>query len=93
MANIRSQIKRNRQSVGRRERNRHVLTEIKTRTKTALATAESGDAEAAVAALRHAQKRIDTAVTKGVLHAKTAARRKSRLMRQVSRLLGQAPIT
>ena len=88
MANIKSQIKRNRQNEVRRARNRHVLTEIKTRRRAALEAAEAGDREAAAQALRDAQRRIDTAVMKGVVHPRTAARRKSRLMRQVHQLLG-----
>ncbi len=54
----------------------------------AVEAAESGDAAGAREALRQAQQRIDTAVAKGVLHKKTAARRKSRLHDKVERLLG-----
>ena len=88
MANIRSQIKRNRQNETRHARNQAIRSELKTRAKTALAAAESGDAEAAEAALRLAQQRIDTAAAKGTLHPRTAARRKSRLTRGVRSRLG-----
>lgn len=88
MANIKSQIKRNRQNLTHRTRNQAVRSELKTRVKAAVAAAESGDAAAAADALRKAQKRIDTAVVKGVLHHRTAARQKSRLTRRVGRLLG-----
>ena len=88
MANIKSQKKRNRQTVGRTQRNRALRSEMKTRTKNALAAAESGDEAAAKEALRQAQKRIDSAVAKGVLKKNTAARRKSTLTRQVRELLG-----
>ena len=88
MANIKSQMKRNRQNVKRNERNKAVRSELKTRTKAALAAAESGDARAAEEALRLAQQRIDTAVSKGVLHKNTAARRKSRLVKRVKELVG-----
>jgi small subunit ribosomal protein S20 len=88
MANIESQIKRNRQNLKRRARNQAIRSELKTRAKKALVAAESGDAEAATAALRDAQKRIDTAVAKGVLHRRTADRQKSRLAHRVARLLG-----
>ena len=88
MANIKSQKKRNRQTVGRTQRNRAPRSEMKTRTKNALAAAESGDEAAAKEALRQAQKRIDSAVAKGVLKKNTAARRKSTLTRQVRELLG-----
>ena len=88
MANIASQIKRNRQNQVHRERNQAIRSEMKTRARQTLTAAESGDAEAAWAALRLAQKRIDTAVVKGVLHKRTAARRKARLHRRVEELLG-----
>lgn len=88
MANIASQIKRNRQNEKRRRRNQAVRSEMKTRARVALEAARSGDAEAARESLRLAQKRIDTAVAKGVLHKRTAARRKSRLTHQVQELLG-----
>lgn len=89
MANIKSQMKRNRQNEKRRVQNKALRTELKTRAKQALAAAERGDADAANAALRLAQKRIDMAATKGVLHKNTAARRKARLAKQVRTLLGQ----
>ncbi len=82
MANIKSQIKRNRQNEKRRLRNRTVRSEIGTRSKAALAAADDGDPEAAAEALRLAVKRIDKAVAKGVLHKNSAARRKSRLVRE-----------
>jgi small subunit ribosomal protein S20 len=87
MANIDSQIKRNRQNVKRRARNLAVRSEMKTRVKATLAAAEAGDAEKAADLLSKAQQRIDTAVVKGVLHRRTAARKKSRLSRRVAQLL------
>ncbi len=87
MANIKSQIKRNRQTEKRNVRNKAIRTELKTRAKAALTAAESGNATASEEALRLAQQRIDTAVSKGVLHKNTAARRKARLVRQVADLL------
>lgn len=88
MANIKSQIKRNRQTEKARQRNQMVRSEIKTRTKSAVDAATAGDETAAREALKAAQARIDIAATRGVLHAKTAARRKSKLTKQVNRLLG-----
>jgi len=88
MANIESQIKRNRQTVKRKTRNQAVRSELKTRTKAAMTAARSGDAEATEDALRKAQKRIDSAVSKGVLHKRTAARQKSRLARRARQLNG-----
>jgi len=87
MANIKSQIKRNRQTERRNERNRAIRSEMKTRTKLAIAAAEAGDADKANEALLQAQKRFDMAVTKGVIHKNTAARRKARLTAQVRSLL------
>ena len=87
MANIKSQMKRNRQNVKRNERNKAIRSELKIRTKVALTAAEAGDTAAAQEALRLAQQRIDSAVSKGVLHKKTAARRKSRLTQRIAQLL------
>ena len=84
MANIKSQIKRNRQNEKRRLRNRTFRSEFSTRSKAALAAAENpDDPEAAAEALRLAMQRIDKAAAKGVIHRNTAARRKSRLARDV----------
>ena len=88
MANIQSQMKRNRQNEKRRERNRAVRSELKTRSKSAVEAAEAGDAEQAEALLRLAQQHFDVSVSKGVLTKNTAARRKSRLTRQVRTIIG-----
>jgi small subunit ribosomal protein S20 len=61
---------------------------MKTRSKHALEAAEAGDAAEAEIRLQAAQKRIDMAAAKGVIHKNTAARRKSRLSRSVRELLG-----
>ncbi|MDE0804639.1 MAG: 30S ribosomal protein S20 [Acidimicrobiales bacterium] len=84
MANIKSQIKRNRQNEKRRVRNKTVRSEIHTRTKAALAAAEAGEDSAEK--LQAAIRRIDSATSKGVLHKNTAARQKSRLIKQVRRI-------
>ena len=83
MANIKSQIKRNRQNEARRERNKAVRSEMRTRTKRAVQAASTG-AEDAVERLQGAVRRIDKAAAKGVIHPNQAARRKSRLMRHVN---------
>ena len=87
MANIQSQIKRNRQNEKRHERNTAIRSELKTRSRNAIAAAETGDAVQAEELLRVAQQRFDVAVSKGVLTKNTAGRRKSRLTRQVRSLL------
>jgi small subunit ribosomal protein S20 len=84
MANIKSQIKRNRQNEVRRLRNKAVNSELKTRVKGALKAAESG-ADDVVEKQRVAQKRIDMAAAKGVIHKNAAARRKSRLAKRIAR--------
>ena len=84
MANIKSQIKRNRQNEARRLRNKAVRSELKTRVKTAVRAAEGGSDDAAARA-RDAQKRIDMAAAKGVIHKNAAARRKSRLAKRLAR--------
>ncbi|WKZ83749.1 MAG: 30S ribosomal protein S20 [Acidimicrobiia bacterium] len=85
MANIPSQIKRNRQNVKRQARNKAVRSELKTRTKIAMLAADAGDPAATDEAYRLAQKRLDQAAADGVLHKRTAARRKSRLARRLAR--------
>jgi small subunit ribosomal protein S20 len=84
VANIKSQIKRNRQNLVRHERNKAVRSELKTRTRGAVTAAETG-ADDADERLRAAIKRIDAAAAKGVIHRNAAARRKSRLMLRVNR--------
>ena len=83
MANIKSQIKRNRQTEKRNLRNRKVRSEVHTRSKTALEAVEER-ADDADEAVRLAIKRIDKATQKGVLHKNTAARKKSRLARKLN---------
>ena len=81
MANIKSQIKRNRQNERRRLRNRTVRSELRTRRKNVEIAAASG--EDAIEALEIAIKKIDKAATKGVIHKNKAARDKSRLIARV----------
>jgi small subunit ribosomal protein S20 len=79
MANIKSQIKRNRQNEKRRQRNQAVKSSLKTGSKKVTTAAAAGDAEAATAAARDASRAYDKAVSKGMLHKRAAARHKSRL--------------
>jgi small subunit ribosomal protein S20 len=87
VANIKSQIKRNRQNEKRRLRNKSVRAELRTRSKSAVAAAEAGSADSAEL-LRLAVKRIDKAAAQGVIHKNTAANHKSRLVRRVSAIEG-----
>ena len=81
MANIKSQIKRNRSNERRRLRNQAVRSELKTRTKVAQRAITEGSDDAPDA-VRAAQKRIDKAAAKGRIHKNQAARRTSRLMKK-----------
>ena len=84
MANIKSQIKRNKQNLARRLRNKGVKSSVKTRVKKFEQAAASGDRDAAQAALRDATKALDQAAAKGVIHKNQAANKKSRLARRLS---------
>ena len=87
MANIKSQIKRNKQNVVDRERNKAVKSELRTRTKNAVAAVGTEDEEAV---LRAAIKRIDKAAAKGVIHKNQAANKKSGLMHRIAALRADA---
>jgi small subunit ribosomal protein S20 len=79
VANIKSQIKRNRQNEKAHVRNKGVRSALKTTSKKVRSAVADGDAEAAVTLAAEAGKAFDKAVSKGVLHKRTAARHKSRL--------------
>ena len=87
MANIKSQIKRNKQNVVARERNKAVKSEMRTRTKSAVTAVGTDNEEAA---LRAAIKRIDKAASKGVIHKNQAANRKAKLMKRSARATADA---
>jgi small subunit ribosomal protein S20 len=87
VANIKSQIKRNKQNVVARERNKAVKSELRTRTKNAVAAVGGEDEEST---LRVAIKRIDKAAAKGVIHKNQAANKKSGLMRRINALRSEA---
>ena len=86
MANIKSQIKRNKTNERRRQRNVAVKSALKTAVRRVRTAATSGDAEAAAAALATASKALDKAASKGVIHKNQAANRKSGLAKQVAGL-------
>ncbi|MDY6867289.1 MAG: 30S ribosomal protein S20 [Chloroflexota bacterium] len=83
MANIKSQIKRNRQNEKQRERNRVYRGSARTALRNARMAIESGDVEEAKAAAMVATKALDKAASKGVIHKNKAARQKSRLMQRL----------
>ncbi len=84
MANIKSQIKRNRTNEKAYERNRMVKSEIKTHVRQVRRAVAAGDAGAATTALQSAGRKLDKAATKGVIHSNQAAKRKSRLAKLVA---------
>lgn len=85
MANIKSQIKRNRTNEKARLRNKAARSEVKTRVKTAVTSATTG-AETAAEDLRQAVKRLDKAAARGIIHKNQASNRKARLVRRINAL-------
>lgn len=77
VANIKSQVKRNKTNEKARMRNKAVRSELKTAVKKVESAVESGDAAAANEAADHAYKLLDKAVAKGVIHKNQASNRKS----------------
>jgi small subunit ribosomal protein S20 len=77
VANIKSQIKRNKQNEAARVRNKAVKSELKTAVRRFREAADGGDAETAATALRTASRLLDKAASKGVIHKNQAANRKS----------------
>ena len=86
MANIKSQIKRNRTNEKARLRNQAVKSALKTEVRKVRAAVAGGDKDAAAEALKSASRSLDKAVSKGVIHKNQAANRKSALAQQVNAL-------
>jgi small subunit ribosomal protein S20 len=86
VANIKSQIKRNRQSDAAHERNKAVKSALKTAVRKFRDAAQAGDADTAKVAAVDASRRLDKAASKGVIHKNQAANRKSAIHKQVSSL-------
>ena len=86
MANLKSQIKRNRQNEKRRLRNRVYRGSTNIAIKNARIALEAGNVEEAREATMFAVKKLDKAAQKSVLHKKNASRRKGRLMKQLATL-------
>ena len=84
MANIKSQIKRNRQNQKRRDLNRVFRGRARTALRKARLAIESGNVEEAKTATLIATKALDKAAAKGVIHKNKAARQKSRLMQSMN---------
>ena len=86
MANIKSQIKRNKTNDKARERNKAVKSELRTEVRRAREAIAGGDKAAAEKALAKAARKLDKAASKGVIHANQAANRKSAIAKQVAAL-------
>ena len=86
MANIKSQIKRNRQNEVRHQRNKSVKTGLKTAVRKFREAADAGDKETAIAAGRAANRPLDKAASKGVIHKNQAANRKSAISKRAAAL-------
>jgi small subunit ribosomal protein S20 len=86
VANIKSQIKRNKQNEKARLRNKAVKSELKTYVRKFREAADTGSAEVAETAMREASMKLDKAVSKGVIHKNQAANRKSAIAKRVEQL-------
>ncbi|MFF2506239.1 30S ribosomal protein S20 [Streptomyces sp. NPDC058067] len=88
MANIKSQIKRIKTNEKARQRNKAVKSSLKTAIRRAREAVAAGDVEKATALTREATRKLDKAVSKGVIHKNQAANKKSALASKVSTLKG-----
>ena len=86
MANIKSQIKRNRQNEKAKQRNKAVKSSLKTAVRSFREAADSGDVEKANEALRAAYVKLDKAASKGIIHKNQAANRKSAIAKRAATL-------
>jgi len=86
VANIKSQIKRNRSNEMARERNKAVKTRLKTAIRRFRQAADAGDADRAREAARVASRQLDQAASAGVIHKNQAANRKSSMNRRAASL-------
>ncbi|WP_169944227.1 30S ribosomal protein S20 [Microbispora sp. H11081] len=86
MANIKSQIKRNRQNEKHRLRNKAVKSSLKTAVRKFREAADQGNVDDALVALQAASRQLDKAVSKGVIHKNQAANRKSAIAKRAASL-------
>jgi small subunit ribosomal protein S20 len=86
VANIKSQIKRNKQNEKARQRNKAVKSSLKTSVRRFREAADAGDAAGATEAMRAACANLDKAASKGVIHKNQAANRKSAIARRAAEL-------
>ncbi len=86
MANTRSAKKRIRQNVKRRMQNKYYRTRARSEVKSARQIMQDGERDSAVEVVHQAISSLDQAASKGVIHRKNAARRKSRLMKRLAKM-------
>jgi small subunit ribosomal protein S20 len=86
VANIKSQIKRIKQNEKAHQRNKAVKSELRTYVRKFREAAESGNVDEATAAMQAASRKLDKAVSKGVIHKNQAANRKSAIAKRLSEL-------
>ena len=86
MANIKSQIKRNKQNEKARQRNKAVKSALRTHVRKFREAVDTGNVEEATVALRVATRQLDKAVSKGVIHKNQAANRKSAIAKRLAEL-------
>jgi small subunit ribosomal protein S20 len=84
VANIKSQIKRNKQNEKRRLRNKSVKSSLKTAIRKFHEAAAAGDTDTAAALMRDASRKLDKAASKGVIHKNQAANRKSAISEKLN---------
>ena len=84
MANIKSQIKRNRQNEVRRQRNKGERSSLRTKIKNFVTTVESGDTAKAQESYPEITRALDKAAAKGLIHKRKAANQKSRLAKKLA---------
>ena len=86
MANIKSQIKRNRQNEAAHERNKSVKSALKTAIRRFREAADAGDAQQARELAKVANRKLDKAASAGVIHKNQAANKKSAIARRSASL-------
>ena len=86
MANIKSQIRRNKQNEKAHQRNKAVKSALRTNVRKFREAADAGNVEEAALALRVASRQLDKAVSKGVIHKNQAANRKSAIAKRLAEL-------
>jgi small subunit ribosomal protein S20 len=86
VANIKSQIKRNKQNEKARQRNKAVKSSLKTSVRKFREAADAGDVAEATEAMRTACANLDKAASKGVIHKNQAANRKSAIAKRAAEL-------